>query len=180
MNDKPLIEFDSHVAGKNATVRLWPDRVEWKQGGWMGSGSKAALGALTFGASLVVTGVRGKKDESMIPVRSINSVTNKKSGLTKTMVVVNTSGGAIEFRCSGSQAEKFKSLLLQQMANGGQDPHPQAPQQQATPPQQAAPAATPAGNPVMEQLQQLAGLRDAGVLSEEEFQAKKTELLGKL
>jgi hypothetical protein len=37
-----------------------------------------------------------------------------------------------------------------------------------------------ASNDVMEQLQKLASLRDAGVISDDEFVAKKTELLGRL
>jgi hypothetical protein len=57
-------------------------------------------------------------------------------------------------------------------------------QQQAAPPAYApapAPAAAPAGGlgpDVIEQLQALAGLRDQGVLTEEEFAAQKAKLLG--
>ena len=55
-------------------------------------------------------------------------------------------------------------------------------EQAAAAPQAApAPAAAPAGglNPaVIEQLKQLAELRDSGVLTSEEFDAQKTKLLG--
>jgi uncharacterized membrane protein YdbT with pleckstrin-like domain len=44
---------------------------------------------------------------------------------------------------------------------------------------QTAPAATPTAS-VPEQLDQLAGLRDRGVISPEEFEAKKAELLGRM
>lgn len=45
---------------------------------------------------------------------------------------------------------------------------------------QAQAAAPPAKEDVLHQLKKLAELRDAGVLSEEEFAAKKTELLSRL
>lgn len=42
------------------------------------------------------------------------------------------------------------------------------------------PTAAPAGPSIVDQIQQLAALRDQGVLSEEEFQAKKAELLSRM
>lgn len=42
-----------------------------------------------------------------------------------------------------------------------------------------APAPQPGGTPV-EQLRQLAELRDAGILSEEEFTSKKAEILARM
>lgn len=50
--------------------------------------------------------------------------------------------------------------------------------QEQGPPPQAAPAA-PAGEPsYMAELEQLAQLRDQGILTPEEFEAKKKQLLG--
>lgn len=46
--------------------------------------------------------------------------------------------------------------------------------------QAAAPPAAPAEPSIPEQLDQLSGLRDRGVITEEEFQAKKAELLGRM
>lgn len=109
---RPIMQFDSHVAGKNATVTLWPNRIEWVQGGFLGTGGKAALGAVTLGASLAATGLRGKKDTQTILLRSVSGVTTKKSGLTKTEVNVATPAGIITFRCSGSEASQFQSHLL--------------------------------------------------------------------
>ncbi|HMK09950.1 MAG TPA: SHOCT domain-containing protein [Acidimicrobiales bacterium] len=54
-------------------------------------------------------------------------------------------------------------------------PQPQYTQQYAAPPPPPAPAAAP---DLSAQLQQLAGLRAQGVLSEEEFAAAKAKLLG--
>lgn len=44
----------------------------------------------------------------------------------------------------------------------------------------AGPPAAPRGEDVTEQLRKLASLRDEGILTEDEFQAKKQELLAKL
>jgi hypothetical protein len=51
----------------------------------------------------------------------------------------------------------------------------QAPQQ-AAPPPAPAPAAAPPDD--MAQIQQLATMKDQGLLTEEEFQAKKKQILG--
>ena len=51
----------------------------------------------------------------------------------------------------------------------------QAPQQAAPPP---AAAAAPAQQDDMAQIQQLATMKDQGLLTEEEFQAKKKQILG--
>jgi hypothetical protein len=48
------------------------------------------------------------------------------------------------------------------------------PEPQAAPP----PAATPAPQDDMAQIQQLATMKDQGLLTEEEFQAKKKQILG--
>src|ERR1700745_2850053 len=52
-------------------------------------------------------------------------------------------------------------------------------QQQGPPPQQAPPPAAPAGgSSVADQLQQIAGLHQQGVLSDDEFAAAKAKILG--
>ena len=50
----------------------------------------------------------------------------------------------------------------------------QAPAPAATP----APAPAPAAPAYMAELEQLASLRDAGILTDEEFEAKKRKILG--
>ncbi|HET8525532.1 MAG TPA: SHOCT domain-containing protein [Actinomycetota bacterium] len=53
------------------------------------------------------------------------------------------------------------------------------PEPQAAPPQAApATAAAPAPPDDMAQIQQLATMKDQGLLTEEEFQAKKKQILG--
>lgn len=91
--------------------------------------------------------------------------------------------------------EFMKHLQGGAPAGGGfvSQPFQPAPQQQVTP-QPAAPAPAPAPSPtpapaasgggdasaIMEQIKQLGSLRDAGVLTPEEFEAKKAELLKRI
>lgn len=52
----PLHEFTSHIQGKNAQVRIYPDRIEWEQKRGV-SGGKLTAGVMTAGLSLLATGV---------------------------------------------------------------------------------------------------------------------------
>ena len=108
----PLLQFTSHINGKNAKVQVFPDRLEWSKAGL--SGGKMLAGAVTMGLSMLATGVRNK-DTEMIPVRAITSVTSKK-GMANTTVSVITSGNTIDFRISHGEADRLKSTLLQLMA----------------------------------------------------------------
>src|SRR5690606_21098960 len=77
----PLMEIVSHIDGKNAKVRLWPDRLEWERPRGL-SGGKLTAGVLTGGASLLVTGVKGGKDEhDMVFLRSVTNVNSRKDGI---------------------------------------------------------------------------------------------------
>ena len=72
-----------------------------------------------------------------------------------------------------SQDDRISQLEQQQ-----QGPPPDQ-QQYAPPPQQAPPPAAPAGgSSVADQLQQIAGLHQQGVLSDDEFAAAKAKILG--
>ena len=89
-------------------------------------------------------------------------------GMARTAVVAGTAT-AVSNRVSRRQARRW----------GEQDYYEQAPQQQ----QQYAPAApapvaaAPEEDPV-QQLRDLAKLRDEGILTEEEFAAEKRKILG--
>ncbi|RXE57410.1 hypothetical protein ABH15_00905 [Methanoculleus taiwanensis] len=54
----------------------------------------------------------------------------------------------------------------------------QAPQPSRAPPAAPPPGAVPAEPSYIGELEKLAGLRDKGIITEEEFQAKKKQLLG--
>lgn len=74
-----------------------------------------------------------------------------------------------------SQDDRISQLEQQQ----GPPPDQYGQQQYAPPPQQAPPPAAPAGgSSVADQLQQIAGLHQQGVLSDDEFAAAKAKILG--
>jgi len=159
MTDQPLMEFMSHVAGANARVGIYPDRIEWARRGYKPAGGVTAA-VLTAGLSLALP---GRRDTNMIPVRQIQGVSTHRAGLSYTTVRVASAGDVTEFRVRKNQAEEVKALLLSLMAG----PAPGASYQ--VPPSPVS---------VAEELRKLAELRDAGVLSEQEFQAQKARLLG--
>lgn len=165
----PLMTFKSHISGKNADVAIFNDRIEWGREGRF-SGGKAGLAVMTGGLSLAAkagrTSSKGAGTE-MIPIRSISSVTTKKDGLRFWAVSIVTSGNTIDMRVTKEEADQAKGLLTQLML---------AP---ASPAPVAAPApAAPAEPDSMDQLKKLAELHQAGVLTDEEFAAKKAQLLG--
>jgi len=110
--------------------------------------------------------------------------------VARTAVVAGTASataGAVNRHQQQKQAEK-QALADQQAAEQQPEPQPQ-PVYQAPPPQyqqpapqyqQPEPAAepAPAGDDLVGKINQLAQLRDSGVLSDEEFSAAKGKLLG--
>lgn len=169
MVDQPLYTFTSHILGKNAKVSIYTDRVEWAVARGV-SGAKVTAGVMTAGLSMLATGVKnGKAGTEMIPVKSITSVTTKRDGMLNSKVSVITAGNTVDFRVSHAEAQIVKDTLTRLMLGGASDVAVAAP---------AAPAAPQAD--IAQQLHQLASLRDAGILTDQEFAAKKTELLARL
>ena len=179
LGGEPLYQVVSHIAGKNATVRLWPDRIEWERKRGV-SGGKVTAGVMTAGASLLLTGVKGGKDAfEMVLLEHVTSVSNKKDGMLYHLVEVQTaSGGAVNttsFRVNRDEAADFRQAILGAMTaqkSAG-----------ATVPSGVVPAAAPAAPVTPDhaaQLHQLAGLRDAGILTEDEFNAKKAEIISRM
>jgi hypothetical protein len=105
------------------------------------------------------------QDVEVTPVRAVSSVQTTKDGMVYTKVTVFASGNNIEFRFGHDEARRFKDALMKLVLGGG------------TPVPAAAAAAQP---DVMEQLRKLGELRDAGILTPEEFEAKKAQLLERL
>ena len=180
METSSLYNFKSHIDGKNANVNIFADRIEWSLEGGM---SKAkALGAIaTGGISLAATGIRKKGANSeMIPVKSLTSVTVERDGLRFWKVTVTASGNSIDFRCDRSEAEQVKSLLTQLMV--GTHPaqlKPTTPMETVPVPSPTVSAFAPTATPgIAEELKKLAELRDAGILTDEEFASQKAKLLG--
>jgi hypothetical protein len=145
---EPLMEFRSHIEGRNAKVAIYEDRIEWGR-------ERATL-----------TGMR--RDTNMVPVRQIQGVTTHRAGMLYTVVKVATSADVVEMRVTKAQAGEIKATLTRLMLGGGVPPAPAAP---ASPP-------TPASASVADELAKLVQLRDAGALTDEEFAAQKARLLG--
>jgi hypothetical protein len=102
--DSVLHEFTSHIAGKNAKVRIYDNRIEWEKPRSRSITATLATGGLNY------LGKRGI-DTEMIPVKSITSVATKKDGLVNTLVQVITSGNTIDFRVSHAEALKVRDVL---------------------------------------------------------------------
>jgi hypothetical protein len=181
MDDTCLHDFESHVAGKNARVRIYPDRIEWGQKGKVSKG-KAALGAMTVGISLAATGVRTGGSTEMIPIKAITSVTTEKDGLRNYKVKLIASGNTVDMRVSKTEAEVVKDTLTRLMLGS----HPTQQQPAVQTPAAPAPMPEPAPSPVasapdpIEQIKKLGELRDAGLMTDDEFTEKRNELLNRM
>jgi Short C-terminal domain len=91
-------------------------------------------------------------------------------GMARTAVVAGTAT-AVSNRVSRRQANRWAEQEAQQQPQYSEPP----PQQYAAPPP-AAPAAPQEDR--VQQLKELAGLKEQGVLSDEEFAAEKARILG--
>src|ERR1700755_1930975 len=101
-------------------------------------------------------------------------------GMARTAVVAGTAT-AVSNRVSRRQANRWSQQSGYQDQQDAQpqyaEPQPQ-PQYYEPPPAPApAPAAAPAGPDLVEQLTQLAALKDQGILTQEEFDAQKAKIL---
>jgi hypothetical protein len=174
VEENVLLEFVSHIDGKNAKVQVFADRVEWNRAGGVSKG-KAWLGVATGGVSLLATGISDKKGASeMIPIRSLTSVTVERDGLRNMKVRLIASGNTIDMRVSKAEADQIKDTLTRLML--GTHPALQSGAEQPPPP-----PATPSNAPdPADQIRKLAELRDAGILSVQEFEAKKQDLLDRM
>jgi hypothetical protein len=91
-------------------------------------------------------------------------------GVARTAVVAGTAT-AVSNRVSRRQANRWS-----QQAAPPQQQYYEPPPQYAAPPPAPAPAVDP-DDPI-EELKQLAALKNQGILTEEEFAAKKAQILG--
>ena len=105
----PTLSIKSKIAGKNADVHVYPDRIEYGKSGL--SGGKMALGVATGGFSFLGTGFNNKKSATVLPIKAINLITAKRDGLVNTVVTFHTSGGSIEVKCSHSDAKELQQTV---------------------------------------------------------------------
>ncbi len=141
-----IMQMTSHDEGRNATVTLYPDRIERVK--------ERAFGSLS----------RARQDTEVIPIKVITSVQAKKQGM-RTNVTVFASGNTVDFRIAHHEAQRFKDAIMQLVLAG--------PPSMSSPP----PAAPPTVD-VADQIRKLGELRDQGLLTNEEFEAKKKQILG--
>jgi len=157
-DQRPVMKFTSYtVGGSTTTVFIYPDRIEWSRRGLKPPGGLTGA-VLTAGLTLALP---GRRDTNMLPIRMIQGVTTHRAGLSFTTVRVASAGDVTEFKVTKRLAEEIKATLLHLM-------NPPAPVVTR------APAAAPS---VADELRKLADLRDAGVLTEAEFQAQKSRLV---
>ena len=156
---EPLMEFTSHIAGRNAKVAIYDDRIEWGRTSWRPPGGATAA-VLTGGLTLAIPG--GRRETNMIPIRQIQGVTTHRAGMRFTVVKVATSADMVEFHVSRNQAEEIKATITRLMVGG---------------PGQPVTANAPGPASVADELAKLAHLRDIGALTDEEFAAQKARLL---
>jgi hypothetical protein len=151
----------SHDAGRNSLVTLYPDRIERTK-----PTSRMSLTGMLAG---------GPEDVEVIPMKSVSSVQARR-GAWYHDVTVFASGNTIVFSVDAADAEKLRGLIMDQVLGGSA--HAAAPAA-AAPAAPAAPEA-PSGDALIEQIRKLGELRDAGILTPEEFESKKADLLGRL
>ena len=147
-------------------------------------GSGTGLAVLTDRRLMFVKdGWVGKTTEDF-PLDKISSV-QWNSGIMFGKLTVFASGNKAEITNVGKQAGKaIADTIRERLASGPTYP----PQPPAQPPTPVAPAPAPASAPpadmsrdeVFSALRQLGELRDAGIVTDAEFEAKKKELLDRI
>lgn len=113
MSAQPDVTYRSHIAGKNAELRLYPDRVEWEVESKV-SGGKVLLGAMTAGLSLAATGVKTRKGAGveMIPMRHVTSVVTRRDSMLNDVVSIVAAGNTVDVRVSKREAEEIRAYIL--------------------------------------------------------------------
>ena len=173
-----MLEIESHIAGKNAKVRVFPDRVEWEKGRLV-SGGKVAAAVLTGGLSLAATGVHTKAQAGFetLPMSAVTGVSLHREGIGMSgyTVVITAGLNQITVTCSKGDAERLRDAIMH--ARSLTSAAVQAPVQVQPVVVQASQAAEPSA---ADQLLKLKALLDAGVLSQDEYEAKRSTLVVQL
>ena len=94
--EQALMQFTSHIEGRNAAVAIYPDRIDWAR-------TRLNLGL-------------GQPPGHQHDPGARQGVSTHKGGLGYTSVRVTTAGEATEFRVSKSQAEDVRATLLRLMS----------------------------------------------------------------
>jgi hypothetical protein len=95
-----VFQGTSHESGRNATVTLYPDRIERVKEKSLTSFSKASQAS------------------EVTPMRAVSSVQTQKDGMLYTKVTVHASGNPIEFRFAHEEARQFKDAISEILLKG--------------------------------------------------------------
>lgn len=107
----PIMKFKSRIAGKNADVVLWPDRIEWSKE--RGKLLPILLALPTGGISLLWL-LRKAASTEMVPIRAVSSVTTKDLAMV-TEVVLTVSNNTMGIRADKPIARRFKDEITRLM-----------------------------------------------------------------
>ena len=153
MTDEPMFE----AQGVNGAMRLWRDRLVIVKKGWP----------------------YGTKSEKTVPLRSITAVQWKDPGLTSGFLQV-AYGGATESKGGVFDAAKDENTVMFVKANAAafRSIHDTIQQLQRAGEAPETEVRHPPVASISDELEKLAGLRDRGILTDEEFQQQKRKLLG--
>jgi len=108
---------------------------------------------------------KAHQDVEVTAIKSVSSVQAKKDGVRFTAVTVYASGNNIEFKFGHAEAKAFTDAIMALILGAGQPP-PSSPESGTV--------------DVVDQIKKLADLRDGGALTDDEFNAKKTQLLERI
>lgn len=169
---KMRVKFGGGREIKRLVTHLWEgEEVRWMTTGYYGKGN--GLIVLTDRRLLfVMDGVMSKQTEDF-PLDKISSV-QWNSGLAMGTIIVFASGNKAEIKNVQKDDGKQITDLIRARLSGG--PDALASPQVATQPAVTVPTAV---DPIA-QLRQLGELRDAGILTEDEFASKKAEILARM
>lgn len=98
-----LFSFKSRIAGRNATVEIHEDRIEWIR-----TGHSIPAILWTFGLILLVT---PRAHTEMIPLRMVTSISSAPSGLLNDELRVSTATNTINLRASKANASRAKDII---------------------------------------------------------------------
>jgi len=119
--------------------------------------------------------IRSQVDE--IPMRMLSSVSSRRHLVNADLVVTVANKAEVWHMTSASHCERVSYSMRVAMRDADQLRQPLPP---APPPIRTGLLSPPPPVDVMEQLHKLGALRDAGIVTPEEFEAKKVELLARL
>lgn len=156
--ERPLLKFSCFVNGREAEVSVCEDRIEWT-----GIAPERSPGSEPVGRRAARL---ARTESGCLRFGTLSSVTMWRASSRRAVVGVAAAGIAVEFRVAHEEAARLADELNRGMLAAAMD----APDRAVLPRQtQAAQAA--------DQIRTLGMLYAAGLLSDDQFNAERNELL---